>query len=95
MGPDGAGNPYNRGAAEVLNSHPTVKPLALMQWLCRLITPPGGTILDPFLGSGTTLAAALREDFRCVGIEREAEYAALARRRVEEDAPLFNRGGHA
>jgi site-specific DNA-methyltransferase (adenine-specific) len=73
------------------NIHPTVKPLALMRWLCRLITPPGGTVLDPFLGSGSTMAAALSEGFECIGIERDPEYCALARRRVEEDAPLFNR----
>jgi len=75
------------------NNHPTVKPVALMRWLCRLVTPPGGLILDPFLGSGTTMIAALREGFRCVGIEREAEYVSIARRRVEEDMPLFNRAG--
>lgn len=73
------------------NIHPTVKPIDLMRWLCRLITPPGGLVLDPFAGSGTTLIAALREGFRVIGIEREAEYVAIARRRIEEDAPLFNR----
>lgn len=73
------------------NHHPTVKPVALMRWLCRLITPPGGLILDPFLGSGSTMVAALQEGFRCVGIERDEQYADIARRRVEEDAPLFNR----
>jgi site-specific DNA-methyltransferase (adenine-specific) len=62
-----------------------------MRWLCRLITPPGGTVLDPFLGSGSTMAAALSEGFECIGIERDPEYVTLARRRVEEDAPLFNR----
>jgi len=56
------------------SKHPTVKPVSLMQWLCRLITPPGGTILDPFAGSGTTGAAARLEGFRAVLIEREAEY---------------------
>lgn len=74
------------------NHHPTVKPVALMRWLCRLVTPPGGVVLDPFLGSGSTMLAALQEGFRCIGIEREPEYVAIARRRVEEDAPLFNRG---
>lgn len=73
------------------NLHPTVKPVDLMQWLCRLVTPPGGTVLDPFAGSGSTVIAALREGFRCIGIEREPDYAAIARRRVEEDAPLFQR----
>lgn len=56
------------------SKHPTIKPVSLMQWLCRLITPPGGTILDPFAGSGTTGAAARLEGFRAVLIEREAEY---------------------
>lgn len=62
-----------------------------MRWLCRLVTPPGGLILDPFMGSGTTGLAAIREGFQFVGIEREAEYVEIARRRIEEDAPLFNR----
>jgi site-specific DNA-methyltransferase (adenine-specific) len=56
------------------SKHPTVKPIALMQWLARLITPPGGTILDPFAGSGTTGIAAQREGFACVMCEREEEY---------------------
>jgi site-specific DNA-methyltransferase (adenine-specific) len=64
------------------SKHPTVKPLALMRWVARLITPPGGTILDPFAGSGTTLAAAHMEGFHAVGIEREAEYVDDIRRRI-------------
>jgi DNA modification methylase len=71
------------------NHHPTVKPLDLMQWLCRLVTPPGGTVLDCFCGSGTTLIAADREGFDAIGIEQDAEYAAIARRRCIGDAPLF------
>lgn len=58
-----------------------VKPIALMRWLVRLVTPPGGTVLDPFAGSGTTLIAAGLEGFDCVGIEREAEYVAIAEAR--------------
>jgi site-specific DNA-methyltransferase (adenine-specific) len=69
------------------NSHPTVKPVDLMRWLCRLVTPKGGLILDPFTGSGSTGVAALAEGFRFVGIEREAEYVDLARRRI--GGPLF------
>lgn len=65
------------------NNHPTVKPLQLTQYLCRLITPPGGTILDPFTGSGSTGKAAMREGFRFVGIEREEEYLNIARARIE------------
>ena len=64
-------------------THPTVKPIALMRYLCRLVTPPGGIVLDPFTGSGTTGCAATLEGFGFVGIEREAEYAEIARRRVE------------
>lgn len=64
------------------NSHPTVKPQALMRWLCRLITPPGGVVLDPFAGSGSTLLAARTEGFAALGIEREPEYAAIARARL-------------
>lgn len=64
------------------NYHPTVKPIELMRYLCRLITPPGGTVLDPFAGSGTTGIAALREGFGFVGIEREAEYVPIAEARI-------------
>lgn len=64
------------------NVHPTVKPIALMRWLVRLVTPPGGTVLDPFAGSGTTGAAAVLEGFDFVGIEREAEYVAIAEARI-------------
>lgn len=59
-----------------------VKPLALMRWLVRLVTPPGGLVLDPFAGSGTTLIAAHQEGFRALGIEREAEYVKIARARI-------------
>ena len=65
------------------NIHPTVKPTALMRHLVRLITPPGGLVLDPFMGSGSTGKAAALEGFSFVGIEREAEYIAIARRRIE------------
>lgn len=65
------------------SKHPTVKPVDLMQWLCRLVTPSGGTVLDPFAGTGTTGEAAFREGFRAVLIEREAEYQADIARRME------------
>lgn len=55
------------------NAHPTVKPTELMRYLCRLVTPPGGTVLDPFMGSGSTGKAALLEGFSFVGVEREQE----------------------
>lgn len=64
------------------NVHPTVKPTELMRYLCRLVTPPGGTILDPFNGSGSTGKAAVLEGFNYVGIEREAEYCDIARARI-------------
>jgi site-specific DNA-methyltransferase (adenine-specific) len=64
------------------NVHPTVKPIAVMRWLCKLVTPPGGLILDPFCGSGSTGCAASQLGFRFLGIERESEYAAIARARV-------------
>lgn len=65
------------------SKHPTVKPISLKRYLCRLITPKGGTVLDPFAGSGTTGAAALAEGFKAILIEREAEYVADIRRRLE------------
>jgi len=64
------------------NHHPTVKPTALMRYLCRLVTPPGGVVLDPFTGSGSTGKAAVLEGFNFVGIEREAEYVEIAKARV-------------
>ena len=64
-------------------AHPTVKPVTLMRWLVRMVTPPGGTVLDPFAGSGTTLEAAILEGFNTVGIEREADYLPLIQARIE------------
>jgi site-specific DNA-methyltransferase (adenine-specific) len=64
------------------NSHPTVKPTDLMRYLCRLVTPPGGTVLDPFAGSGSTGKAAALEGFGFIGIEREEEYVEIARARI-------------
>ncbi|HSH42635.1 MAG TPA: site-specific DNA-methyltransferase [Arenicellales bacterium] len=65
------------------NHHPTVKPTELMRYLCRLVTPPGGTVLDPFAGSGSTGKAAALEGFGFTGIEMESEYVAVARARLE------------
>jgi site-specific DNA-methyltransferase (adenine-specific) len=67
----------------VANIHPTVKPLALMRYLIRLITPPNGTVLDPFAGSGTTLVAAIQEGFDCIGIELTADYYPIIHARCE------------
>ena len=64
------------------NTHPTVKPTDLMRYLCRLVTPPGGIVLDPFMGSGSTGKAAMLEGFEFIGIEREAAYHAIAERRI-------------
>ena len=63
-------------------AHPTVKPLTLMRWLVRLVTPPGGTVLEPFAGSGTTVEACVIEGFECVAIEREADYLPLTVARI-------------
>jgi DNA modification methylase len=63
-------------------AHPTVKPLDLMRYLVRLVTPPGGVVLEPFAGSGTTLEACIVEGFRCIGIEREADYLPLIVQRI-------------
>ncbi len=71
------------------NDHPTVKPIALMRYLCKLITPPGGTVLDPFCGSGSTGVAADREGFNFVGIEQNPHYAEIARLRITGDSPMF------
>ncbi len=65
------------------STHPTVKPVDLMRWLVRLVTPPGGVVLDPFMGSGSTGVACVHERFRFIGIEREAEYVAIARARLD------------
>ena len=66
------------------NLHPTVKPTDLMRYLCRLVTPPGGVVLDPFMGSGSTGRGAILEGFRFVGIEREADYLDIARARIDD-----------
>jgi site-specific DNA-methyltransferase (adenine-specific) len=66
-----------------LRGHPTVKPIGLMRHLVRLVTPPGGTVLDPFAGTGTTAAAAMAEGFDCILIEGQAEYAEDIRARLE------------
>lgn len=76
------GNPYGR-FKPLKNFHPTVKPTALMQWLCRMVTPPGGIVLDPFMGSGSTGVAAVLEGFRFSGCEMTPEYFVLAKARID------------
>ena len=84
-------NDYRKGNGEKTkavskNHHATVKPLSLMRYLVRLITPKGGIVLEPFAGSGTTLLAAKKEGFEFVGIERELEYCKIAEQRLESVA---------
>lgn len=74
-------------------AHPTVKPVELMAWLIRLVAPPGGVVLDPFAGSGTTLEAALREGKRAIGIERDPSYIALIHDRLSRTQHGFDFGG--
>ena len=87
-GSAGLNNPRagaGRTASEVANIHPTVKPIKLMRWLIRLVTPKGGTILEPFCGSGTTMIASELEDndYKCIGIEREPKYCDIIKARVQ------------
>jgi site-specific DNA-methyltransferase (adenine-specific) len=89
-GDPGGDNPRNRGAQQRANHHPTVKPLDLMRYLVRLVTRKGGTVLDPFMGSGTTGWAARLEGCDFVGIDREPEYVEIARGRIAGHAPLFD-----
>jgi len=69
-------------SAERQNTHPTVKPIALMRWLVRLVTPRGGVVLDPFMGSGTTGIAAVLEGMDFIGVELNPAYAEIARARI-------------
>jgi DNA modification methylase len=69
------------------NTHPTVKPTELMRYLCRLVTPPGGVVLDPFMGSGSTGKAAMLEGFEFIGIERETAYLEIAQQRITAAQP--------
>ena len=86
---DDGGAQHVKNVKLAKNFHPTVKPTELMRYLCRLVTPPGGTVLDPFLGSGSTGKAAVLEGFSFIGIDLSAEYAAIAKARI--DHALANR----
>jgi len=77
---------YDR-ATRQRNNHPTVKPTALMRYLCRLVTPPEGIVLDPFMGSGSTGKAAMLEGFQFIGIERDPEYYKIAEARIKAVEP--------
>ena len=72
------------------NIHPTVKPVELMKYLCRLVTPKGGIVLDPFMGSGSTGMAAKDEGFEFIGIEKEKEYYEIAEQRINPTSPLLD-----
>ena len=83
-GTQNPGSSQSKGTKKAAqNPHPTVKPTDLMRYLCRLVTPAGGLVLDPFMGSGSTGRGAVLEGFRFLGIEREAEYVEIAARRIE------------
>ena len=84
----GDGTKHNKVAMRV-NTHPTVKPQELMKYLCRLVTPKGGTVLDPFMGSGSTGMAAKDEGFEFIGIEKEKEYFEIAEARIKIASPLM------
>ena len=79
----GGDNPRNRTNAAKLNHHPTVKPTSLMQYLVRLVTPQGGVVLDPFMGSGSTGKACAYEGFDFIGIDQSEEYVAIAQARID------------
>lgn len=82
-----------RNNSTIKNTHPTVKPIKLMRYLCRLVTPKGGIVLDPFMGSGSTGIATKQENFQFIGIEKEKEYYDIACKRIEatiEQNDLFN-----
>ena len=72
------------------NTHPTVKPVELMKYLCRLVTPKGGTVLDPFMGSGSTGMAAKDEGFDFIGIEKDEEYFKICESRIKITSPLMD-----
>jgi site-specific DNA-methyltransferase (adenine-specific) len=96
-GAQSKGEGYDKGQGiglnrviERKNTHPTVKPIKLMKYLCRLVTPKGGTVLDPFMGSGSTGMAAKDEGFDFIGIEKEKEYFEISESRINRFAPLAN-----
>jgi len=80
-------NAYQRNKSVSANTHPTVKPVELMKYLVRLVTPKGGLVLDPFMGSGSTGMGAREEDFRFIGIEKEEEYYEIAKARIKNVKP--------
>jgi site-specific DNA-methyltransferase (adenine-specific) len=83
-------NAFNRGETQRKNIHPTVKPIDLMRYLVRLVTPKGGVCLDPFLGSGTTAVACKSEKFDYIGIELSQEYADIAEARIKAEVVQYD-----
>lgn len=77
-------NPYQRNKSVATNNHPTVKPIALMEYLIKMVTPKGGTVLDPFAGSGSTLVAAKQNGYQYIGIEKEKEYIDIINKRLSQ-----------
>ena len=80
-------NPFQRNKSVAANTHPTVKPVELMRYLVRLVTPKAGLVLDPFMGSGSTGMAAREEEFKFIGIEKEEEYYEIAKARIKNVKP--------
>ena len=89
IGANSASGKYGSLKAPQKNTHPTVKPQELMKYLCRLVTPKGGVVLDPFMGSGSTGIAAKDEGFDFIGIEKEQEYFEIAEARIKVSSPLM------
>ena len=96
-GAQSKGEGYDKGQGiglnrviERKNTHPTVKPVELMKYLCRLVTPKGGTVLDPFMGSGSTGMAAKDEGFDFIGIEKDEEYFKICESRIKTTSPLMD-----
>ena len=81
--------PYKLSTTPRYNQHPTVKPIALMRYLCRLITPPKGLILDCFCGSGSTLIAAKTEGFDFVGIDNDPDSVEISELRIDAITPMM------
>jgi site-specific DNA-methyltransferase (adenine-specific) len=96
VGNPGGDNPRNRGVNPIQNFHPTVKPTSLMRYLLRLVTPKGGVVLDPFMGSGSTGKACVYEGFNFIGIDQDLDYVGIAKTRIQfakdikdSELPLF------
>jgi site-specific DNA-methyltransferase (adenine-specific) len=85
--------PKVHGTVDPYNTHPTVKPTELLRWLVRLVCPPGGTVLDPFSGSGTTGVACIEEGCQYIGIELDEGYVTIGRRRVAQATQRANSSG--